>query len=163
MTGAMRGPGIFLAQFMGEAPFDTMASACRWMAEAGYEGVQVPSNDARCMDLALAAESDTYCDDLKGRCAEAGVAITELDVIDWRLPSDPSSRDAAAAALVDRFLGTVLSEATPDFIATWGLSDRYSWVGETFPRGDGARARPLPLDRDLRPKALFDVIRRYTR
>jgi sugar phosphate isomerase/epimerase len=78
MTGRMRGPGIFLAQFMGEAPFDTMSSACRWMAGAGYLGVQVPSNDARCMDLKKAAESDAYCDELKGLCAEAGVEITEL-------------------------------------------------------------------------------------
>ncbi|OMJ32480.1 AP endonuclease [Sphingomonas sp. Sph1(2015)] len=75
----MRGPGIFLAQFMGDAaPFDTLDSAARWMAEAGYEGVQIPTWDARCIDLKLAAESQDYCDDLAGRCAEAGVAITEL-------------------------------------------------------------------------------------
>ena len=96
------------------------------------------------------------------RAMGVGVAITELDVIDWRLPADPSLRDVAAAELVDRYLGTVLSEATPDFVATWGLSDRYSWIGETFPRDDDGSARPLPLDRDLRPKALFEVIRRYT-
>ncbi len=36
MTG-MKGPGIFLAQFLGdEAPFDTLDTAARWMAEAGY-------------------------------------------------------------------------------------------------------------------------------
>ncbi|KTT96299.1 AP endonuclease [Sphingomonas yabuuchiae] len=76
---AMRGPGIFLAQFMGDAaPFDTLDSAARWMAEAGYEGVQIPTWDTRCIDLKMAAESQDYCDDLAGRCAEAGVAITEL-------------------------------------------------------------------------------------
>ncbi|MEO1189127.1 MAG: sugar phosphate isomerase/epimerase, partial [Pseudomonadota bacterium] len=32
----MQGPAIFLAQFMGDAPFDTMESACRWMADVGY-------------------------------------------------------------------------------------------------------------------------------
>ena len=75
----MRGPGIFLAQFMGAAaPFDTLDAAARWMAEAGYKGVQIPTWDARCIDLKLAAESQDYCDDLAGRCAEAGVAITEL-------------------------------------------------------------------------------------
>ncbi|PHQ62803.1 MAG: AP endonuclease, partial [Sphingobium sp.] len=82
MTAAphsMRGPAVFLAQFMGDAaPFDTLDNAARWMAQAGYEGVQVPSNDPRCMDLALAAESQDYCDDLIGRCREAGVEITEL-------------------------------------------------------------------------------------
>ncbi len=79
VAGTMRGPGIFLAQFMGDAaPFDTLDSAARWMAEAGYAGVQIPTWDARCIDLKLAAESQDYCDDLAGRCAEAGVAITEL-------------------------------------------------------------------------------------
>ena len=40
--------------------------------------MQIPTWDARCIDLKLAAESQDYCDDLAGRCAEAGVAITEL-------------------------------------------------------------------------------------
>jgi len=75
----MRGPAIFLAQFMSdEAPFDTLASATRWMAEAGYVGVQIPSWDPRCIDLARAADSQDYCDEIAGVCAESGVAITEL-------------------------------------------------------------------------------------
>ncbi len=40
----IKGPGLFLAQFAGdEAPFNDWASICRWAAEAGYAGVQVPS------------------------------------------------------------------------------------------------------------------------
>lgn len=74
----MKGPAIFLAQFMGQEPFHDFSSACRFMADCGYIGVQVPSNDSRCMDLTLAAESQTYCDELKGRAEEQGVAITEL-------------------------------------------------------------------------------------
>lgn len=75
----MRGPAIFLAQFMSdEAPFDTLASATRWMADAGYVGVQIPSWDTRCIDLAKAADSQDYCDEIAGICAENGVAITEL-------------------------------------------------------------------------------------
>jgi sugar phosphate isomerase/epimerase len=77
--GAMKGPGVFLAQFMGDAaPFDTLASAAKWMADAGYRGVQIPTWDARCIDLARAAESQDYCDELAGTCREAGVEITEL-------------------------------------------------------------------------------------
>ena len=98
--------------------------------------------------------------ELKGR--GVGVAITELDIIDWRLPLDPVERDALAAAKADAFLGTVFEETVPEFVATWGLSDRYSWIGETFPRDDAGKARPLPLDEDLRPKRLFDVVQRYT-
>ena len=75
----MKGPGVFLAQFMGDAaPFDTLASAAKWMADAGYRGVQIPTWDARCIDLARAAESQDYCDELAGICREAGVEITEL-------------------------------------------------------------------------------------
>ena len=75
----IKGPAIFLAQFMGdEAPFNDMESICKWAADLGYKGVQVPSWDARCIDLQKAAESKTYCDDLKGRLGEIGVEITEL-------------------------------------------------------------------------------------
>lgn len=75
----IKGPALFLAQFMGdEAPFDSLASIAPWVADCGYAGVQLPSNDPRCMDLALAATSDAYCDDLRGRLADHGLAITEL-------------------------------------------------------------------------------------
>ena len=36
-TGGIRGPGIFLAQFLAaEAPFDTLANQARWAASLGY-------------------------------------------------------------------------------------------------------------------------------
>ncbi|MDY7098087.1 MAG: sugar phosphate isomerase/epimerase [Pseudomonadota bacterium] len=75
----IRGPAILLAQFMGDnAPFDTLDNITQWVASLGYKGVQIPSNDPRCMDLDLAAESQDYCDELAGRCAEHGLTITEL-------------------------------------------------------------------------------------
>lgn len=75
----MKGPGIFLAQFVGDkAPFDTLAGMARWAAGLGYVGVQIPSWDRRLFDLALAADSQDYCDEVAGVCAEAGVAVTEL-------------------------------------------------------------------------------------
>ncbi len=75
----IKGPAIFLAQFMSDnAPFNTLASAAKAMADMGYKGIQVHSNDPRCMDLKLAAESKDYCDELRGICAENGVEITEL-------------------------------------------------------------------------------------
>ena len=74
----LKGPAIFLAQFMGDKPFDTMENACRWMAEAGYKGVQIPTDNPICMDLKLAADSQTYCDEFKGQLKEYGVEITEL-------------------------------------------------------------------------------------
>jgi sugar phosphate isomerase/epimerase len=76
---AMKGPGIFLAQFAGDAaPFNALDSIARWAAALGYAGVQIPSWDARLFDLKRAAESQTYCDEVKGVCTAAGVEITEL-------------------------------------------------------------------------------------
>ncbi|MGK0281489.1 MAG: sugar phosphate isomerase/epimerase [Patiriisocius sp.] len=75
----IKGPGIFLAQFMGdEAPYNNFRSICEWAGGLGYKGVQLPTWDGRCMDLALAAESKTYCDELIGTAAEFGLHITEL-------------------------------------------------------------------------------------
>ncbi len=75
----MKGPAIFLAQFMGdEKPFNNLKSICKWAAGLGYEGVQIPSWDPRCVDIEKLANSKTYADEIKGTCKEAGVEITEL-------------------------------------------------------------------------------------
>lgn len=75
----IKGPGIFLAQFMGDqAPFNEMKSICQWAKDLGYVGVQIPTWDSRCIDLQKAAESKTYADELKGVAADAGLQITEL-------------------------------------------------------------------------------------
>ncbi len=74
----IKGPGIFLAQFMGEAaPFDTLDHLAGWAAHLGYEAIQIPC-DPRLIDLETAAESRDYCDDLRGRLAAHGIVATEL-------------------------------------------------------------------------------------
>ncbi|AYM08370.1 sugar phosphate isomerase/epimerase family protein [Agrobacterium radiobacter] len=74
----IKGPAIFLAQFVGdEAPFDTLDNLGQWAASLGYKGIQVPT-DPKLFDLEKAAASKGYCDDIKGRLAEIGVEITEL-------------------------------------------------------------------------------------
>ena len=79
MATTIRGPAIFLAQFTGDAPpFNSWPAITAWAASLGYEGVQLPTNDARLFDLARAAESKTYCDEIAGMARENGVAITEL-------------------------------------------------------------------------------------
>ncbi|MDX8354511.1 sugar phosphate isomerase/epimerase [Cognatiyoonia sp. IB215182] len=79
MPSPIKGPGLFLAQFADDqAPFNSLAEITKWAAGLGYKGVQIPTFDARLFDLAKAAESQTYCDEIAGICAEAGVAITEL-------------------------------------------------------------------------------------
>lgn len=75
----MRGPAIFLAQFAGdEPPFNTLDAITRWAGALGYKGVQIPTWDARLIDLEKAAESQDYVDEIKGICARNGVEVTEL-------------------------------------------------------------------------------------
>ena len=75
----IKGPALFLAQFAGDtAPFNSLANITEWAGSIGYKGVQVPSWDARLIDLDRAATSKTYCDEVKGIAAENGVQITEL-------------------------------------------------------------------------------------
>ena len=75
----IKGPAIFLAQFAGDAaPFNSLDSIAQWAAGHGYKGIQIPSWDARLFDLAKAADSQDYCDEVKGIAAAHGLAITEL-------------------------------------------------------------------------------------
>ena len=75
----IKGPGIFLAQFAGDAaPFNTLGGMAHWAAGLGFTGVQIPTWDTRLFDLKLAAESQTYCDEIQGVAAQAGLAVTEL-------------------------------------------------------------------------------------
>ena len=75
----IKGPAVFLAQFMGdEPPFTNLDTICAYMAGLGYKGVQIPTWDGRLIDLQKAADSKDYCDELKGKVAEHGLEITEL-------------------------------------------------------------------------------------
>lgn len=75
----IKGPGIFLAQFAGDAaPFNTLENMARWAAGLGFAGVQIPTWDARLFDLKQAAESQAYCDDILAVVGAAGLKVTEL-------------------------------------------------------------------------------------
>ena len=75
----MKGPAIFLAQFAGdEAPFNAFDTICKWASDLGYEGVQIPTWDARLFDLKKASDSKDYCDEIKGVAASYGLEVTEL-------------------------------------------------------------------------------------
>ncbi|MES3035422.1 MAG: sugar phosphate isomerase/epimerase [Gemmatimonadota bacterium] len=79
MPTNIKGPGVFLAQFAGDAaPFDTWDGITKWAAGLGFTGVQIPAWDARFIDLKKAASSKTYCDELAGVARANGVEITEL-------------------------------------------------------------------------------------
>jgi sugar phosphate isomerase/epimerase len=75
----IKGPAVFLAQFIGnDAPFDSLDGMCSWASGLGFKGIQMPTLDNRFIDLKLAAESQTYADELVGKVRAAGLEITEL-------------------------------------------------------------------------------------
>ncbi|HXY24850.1 MAG TPA: sugar phosphate isomerase/epimerase [Candidatus Acidoferrum sp.] len=75
----IKGPAIFLAQFAGDAPpFNSLKNIAAWAAKLGYKGVQLPSWDTRIINLKQAAESKTYCDEIRGTLAANGLELTEL-------------------------------------------------------------------------------------
>ena len=75
----IRGPAIFLAQFMrDQPPFHSLQTIGPWFAKLGYQGLQIPAWDRRAIDLDLAASSKSYCDDYRGELAEMGLQVTEV-------------------------------------------------------------------------------------
>jgi sugar phosphate isomerase/epimerase len=75
----LKGPGIFLAQFMGaEPPFDKLETLADWAAGLGYVALQLPTGHGGLFDVAKGAESQAYCDDIKGMLADKGLQISEL-------------------------------------------------------------------------------------
>ena len=75
----MKGPAIFLAQFLREQPpFDRLDTIAAWAAGLGYRGIQIPTWDKRVIDLELAATSKAYADDYCAQLAEKGLEPTEL-------------------------------------------------------------------------------------
>src|SRR5438270_603142 len=76
---AIKGPAVFLAQFAGDAPpFNSLPTIADWAAQLGFKGVQIPTWDRRLFDLEKAAESQTYCDEVRGVLAGRGLQVTEL-------------------------------------------------------------------------------------
>ncbi len=86
------------------------------------------------------------------------LVITELDVRDNALPSDPALRDAGVASHARAYLDAVLDGPAVLGVVTWGLSDRRTWLNDAFPRADGLPQRPLPLDAALERKPLWGVL-----
>ena len=75
----IKGPAIFLAQFVDKkAPFNSLEGMCKWVADLGYKGIQIPTWESLLIDLDKAAESQDYCDELLGTVQSFGLEITEL-------------------------------------------------------------------------------------
>jgi endo-1,4-beta-xylanase len=86
------------------------------------------------------------------------VHVTELDVIDDQLPAPAEVRDLVVAGRVHDFLEPIFAAVRPAVVATWGITDRHTWVPMWFKRKDGLPNRSLPFDRDYRAKPFWSVV-----
>jgi endo-1,4-beta-xylanase len=88
------------------------------------------------------------------------IMITELDVTDTDLPMNIEQRDRIVSGVYEDYLSAALAEKSVISVINWGLTDRHTWITDRLPRRDGAAARPLPFDLDLKPKLAWNAIAR---
>lgn len=85
--------------------------------------------------------------------ADMGLAIvvTELDVKEHDYRASLEVRDRRVADEVRRYLDIVLDQEAVEGVVTWGMTDRYSWLGSPN--------RGLPYDIEMRPKLMQAALR----
>jgi endo-1,4-beta-xylanase len=81
--------------------------------------------------------------------------LTEMDVNDRALPSDPAVRDHAVADVYRNYLNLTLANPNVIALLTWGLTDKYTWLNGEDSRADKLPERALPFDADLHPKLAY--------
>ncbi len=114
----IKGPGIFLAQFVSDkAPFDSLANLCGWAADLGYNAVQIPTWDKRLFDLELAGTSKQYCEDVRGVCLEKDMFISELST---HLQGQLVAVNPAYDSMFDAFAPKELKQK-PDARTSWAI------------------------------------------
>jgi endo-1,4-beta-xylanase len=86
------------------------------------------------------------------------ILITELDVLDDGLPAAKHRRDHMIADVYSRYLDVALDEPAVASVINFGLSDRYTWLQEDYPRDDGAARRPLPFNENMKRKPAFFAV-----
>lgn len=124
-------------------------------AGAPIDGVGLQAH----LDLSRqSAFSETVLADFLNQLGALGleIRISELDVKEAATALPVAERDRRVAEAVQRYLDVALDNRAVGSITCWGLSDRYSWLAP--PGGKAGLNRGLPLDGDLRPKAMYQAI-----
>lgn len=157
---SIKGPGLFLAQFASDqAPFNALPSIAKWAADCGYAAIQMPSWDGRLFDLQKAAESKTYCDEISGVCAQAGLAITDLSThLQGQLvavhPAYDAAFDAFAPAQVHGNPAARQAWAVEQMMLAAKASQHFGF--ETSVSFTGALAWPFVYPWPQRPAGLIE-------
>ncbi len=156
----IKGPGIFLAQFVGdEPPYNTLEGLADWAGAHGYVGIQIPSWDRRLFDLKRAAESQAYCDQVKGIAECAGLAVTELST---HLQGQLVASHPAFDTLLDGFAPAELA-GNAKTKSAWAV-EQLRWAAQASRRlgleahatFSGALAWPFFYPWPQRPAGLID-------
>jgi len=108
----------------------------------------------------------TFCRDLAAM--DVDLAVTELDVLEHDRSGSIDARDRRVADEAKAYLDTVLQQPRVRSVATWGLSDRDSWLQERSPSTKSAASclpvdcttmnRGLPYDGDLAAKPMASAV-----
>jgi sugar phosphate isomerase/epimerase len=95
----LKGPSIFLSQFISDQPpFNSLETIAAWAAGLGYKAVQIPTHLPHIFDLARAAESLEYCAEIRNLLANVGLEISELSThLQGQLVAVHPAYDAAFA------------------------------------------------------------------
>ncbi|KAH8812514.1 xylose isomerase-like protein [Xylogone sp. PMI_703] len=76
--GKIKGPGIFVAQYLSdEPPFNSLEGVVKWAADLGFKGIQLPVDD-RLLDIERAANDTAYCTALLDTLKRYNIQLTEL-------------------------------------------------------------------------------------
>lgn len=75
----LKGPGISLEAISSfQLPFRSLDDIAKWVSSLGYYGIELPTWNSSLFDMALAAESQDYCDEVKGMLLDHQIAIVAL-------------------------------------------------------------------------------------
>src|SRR3546814_5510562 len=128
----IKGPGILLAQCLGDKPpFDTLDHLAEWAAGLGYKALQIPCTP-RLIDLDMAAESQAYCDDLRGCLDRHGIEVSELST---HLQGQLVAVHPAYDSLFDGFAAEPVCGQPAE--RQWGAGDQVKQIGRASCRERG--------------------------
>jgi endo-1,4-beta-xylanase len=82
------------------------------------------------------------------------IIISELDFTDSLLDPDIAKRNEFVASRYQKYLDMVLKHTSVIAVLTWGISDKHTWLNQSyrFPRKDGTPFVPLPFDANYKAK-----------